>query len=185
MGYTHYYEVLDWESPEWKAAWPQLVKDAQTIIDAAGVAVCGATEDEEVVTPPIANEKDGIYIGGVDEDAYERFILVPNYEDVGSRFQFCKTARREYDVVVTCILLRAKMLAPNSFKLSSDGSWSEWKPARDVYQRIWPDASVECPFKDDESEVDTDAEVDEDSEDEESSETEDGSDDELDTRLDA
>jgi hypothetical protein len=113
--YTHYYEVLDWESPEWKAAWPQLVKDAETIIDAAGVAVSGPTEDEDVVMPPLANEKDGIYINGVGEEAYEPFVL----NRVNDGFPFCKTARREYDDVVTCILLRAKLLAPKSFKLLS------------------------------------------------------------------
>jgi hypothetical protein len=118
--YTHYYEIPDWESPEWKAAWPQLVKDAQTIIDAAGVTVSGPTEDEDVITPPLANEKDGIYINDIGEDPYESFILVPYYQDrVKNRLQFCKTARREYDDVVTCILLRAKLLAPKSFKLSS------------------------------------------------------------------
>lgn len=117
--YTHYWKILDRESPEWKAAWPQLVRDAQKIIDAAGVTVSGPTEDEDVVTPPLANEKDGIYICGTGEEAFEPFILVPNDQNQdGDRFQFCKTGRRNYDVVVTCILLRAKMLAPNAFHVS-------------------------------------------------------------------
>ncbi|KAJ5670522.1 uncharacterized protein N7477_005885 [Penicillium maclennaniae] len=145
--------ILDSESPEWKAAWPQLVKDTQRIIDAAGVTISGPTEDEDIVTPPLVNEKDGINICGAGEEAYEPFILVPKDQNRGvNGLQYCKTGRRDYDDVVTCILLRAKMLAPNSFYLSSDGYWDEWKPAREIYQKIWPDASIECPFNDDEDE---------------------------------
>lgn len=116
--YTHYYKVEDWSSPEWQTAWPQLIQDTSTIIDAVPdiplSGPCSVTFEEgrDIPNPPIVDIDDGICINGVEEESYEDFILKES-EPRG----FCKTGRRAYDLVVTCVLLRAYRLAPNTFDL--------------------------------------------------------------------
>lgn len=69
-------------------------------------------------------------------------------------WSFVKTAQKPYDLVVACVLLRAFMLAPGQFKLSSDGFWTykeEWGVVRDLYQKIWPGVDISCPWGDDDA----------------------------------
>ncbi|PCG91603.1 Hypothetical protein PENO1_092960 [Penicillium occitanis (nom. inval.)] len=149
MGYTHYYKVKDWSAPEWQTAWPQLIQDTSTIIDAvpaiplSGPASVTFEEGGDIPNPPTVDIDEGICINGVEGNSYEDFILKES-EPMG----FCKTGRRAYDLVVTCVLLRAYRLAPNTFSLSSDGCWNseeEWVPARALYHDIWPDDPDEKP----------------------------------------
>jgi hypothetical protein len=75
----------------------------------------------------------------VGRDGHETFVLNPS----GS-WDFCKTARKPYDVVVTTILLRASILMGKAFHLSSDGAWGEdgWPAAEELFGRIWPDVEI-------------------------------------------
>ncbi|PWY88897.1 hypothetical protein BO94DRAFT_545968 [Aspergillus sclerotioniger CBS 115572] len=145
MGYTHYYQVGDKNSPEWKAAWPKLVRDAQRIIDHDHVPLTGPTEndDEETVTPPLVDEVEGIYLNGAYDGGHEPLIIQCRQHRSSG---FTKTARKPYDTVVGCILLRAFMLAPTQFYVGSDGFWEEWKDARDLYASLWPGEAIECPW---------------------------------------
>ncbi|EED14125.1 hypothetical protein TSTA_103470 [Talaromyces stipitatus ATCC 10500] len=117
MGYTHYYAVDQWSSPEWQSAWPQLIQDAIKIIDAADVPVSGPASDtleagREVPNPPVVDVNEGLCINGNNDEYCEDFVLKESDPD-----NFCKTAKRGYDLVVSCILLRAYRLAPNTFHL--------------------------------------------------------------------
>jgi hypothetical protein len=111
--YTHYWSLGDWDSPKWQEAWPLLVDDVPKIIRAANVDLSGPTDDPDVMTPVLVDIEKGIHLNGVEYDSYESFII--SKKDTGE-FNFCKTARRPYDIVVTCILLRAWMLAPDDFR---------------------------------------------------------------------
>ena len=65
-----------------------------------------------------------------------------------------KTAHKPYDIVVACVLLRAALLAPEQFKLSSDGFWTyedEWGVVRELYRKIWPGEEISCPWGDDDA----------------------------------
>ncbi|KAE8344839.1 hypothetical protein BDV24DRAFT_126483 [Aspergillus arachidicola] len=78
------------------------------------------------------------------DDGYEDFYI----SKIGNDFSFCKTGRRPYDLVVSTILLRAYVLAPSSFELSSDGNWdNDWVEARDLYHCIWPKENIPCPWE--------------------------------------
>ena len=48
-------------------------------------------------------------------------------EDQDWVFNFCKTARKEYDGLVTAALLLAKHHLGNRIRVSSDGNIDEWK----------------------------------------------------------
>ncbi|KAJ5629499.1 hypothetical protein N7528_003156 [Penicillium herquei] len=161
MGYTHYWEVVDWNSDEWQTAWPQIIEDVPKIIEASGVEITGPRaepnddgdvmdededEDEddiESVTEPLIDIKEGICVNGIGNAGHEDFILKDG------KWSFCKTSQKPYDDVVTTILLRCAVLAPNQFKPSSDGDWEEWGPARVLYSQLWPGEEPGQPWEDD------------------------------------
>jgi hypothetical protein len=61
-------------------------------------------------------------------------------------FEFCKTAMKPYDAVVTAILIRAKSIYGSCVRISSDGEWHEWQAGRDMYEAIFGEVA-ECPFE--------------------------------------
>jgi hypothetical protein len=134
--YTHY-----WGHPKdkqvWKDFWPQLVSDAAVIIGRAGIPL---QRDYEDTRPPLLSVQEGIHLNGVGGDGHEAFAMNPS----GS-WDFCKTARKPYDVVVATILLRARILMGEAFSWSSDGVWGEdgpWLDAEELFGRIWPDVEI-------------------------------------------
>ena len=52
-------------------------------------------------------------------------------------FEFCKTAMKPYDAVVTAILIRAKVIYGSCVRISSDGEWHEWQAGRDLYETVF------------------------------------------------
>jgi hypothetical protein len=61
-------------------------------------------------------------------------------------FEFCKTAYKPYDAVVTAILVRAKVIYGDSVQIGSDGDWSDWQAGRDLYEKVFGEVA-ECPFE--------------------------------------
>ncbi|KEZ43432.1 hypothetical protein SAPIO_CDS4613 [Scedosporium apiospermum] len=138
MGYTHYWTIKD--AASWRKCLPQLVDDSGLIIKHSGVAICGNDYD----LPPMLDKDEGISINGKD-DGFEPFCLA-----LDEGFDFCKTGRRPYDLVVCAILLRAHQLAPKVLDIHSDGRWNEvgWRNARELINQLWPDEAVTCPWGD-------------------------------------
>ncbi|ODM18595.1 hypothetical protein SI65_05212 [Aspergillus cristatus] len=162
MGYTHYYNIQNWDSPEWTRAWPQLIHDVPSIISAANIplqredptltttpADAEDTTDEEIPPqPPLVDINKGIKLNGAEDQGFEDLILAR-----GSPKWFVKTNRRPYDKVVACVLLRAYMLAPGQFRLRSDGFWDyedEWGVVRELYEKIWPGEEIRRPWREEE-----------------------------------
>lgn len=133
MGYTHNWGHGDIQPDAWAA----LVADAKRIIRAAGVRLAGPHGKGK----PVLNEAEIALNGVAPDDWCESFMIFPG----SVSFEFCKTASRPYDVVVTTILLRARLTIPG-FKVGSDGYWSEWQPARDLYARLFGDAPDDSPL---------------------------------------
>lgn len=137
MGYTHYWDhaII---TPE---AWAGLVSDSRRIIKAADIPLAGP---DGTGVPVI--DRDRISFNGTasDDQDYETFELTPAITD----FDFCKTARRPYDLVVTAILLRAVLTVPG-FRIQSDGDWLEdWQDARVIYARVFgEEPPINYPFK--------------------------------------
>ena len=55
---------------------------------------------------------EGIWFNGVQDDGHEGFRL--SRQDHGP-FCFCNINRKPYDIVVTCVLLRLRMVAADDF----------------------------------------------------------------------
>ena len=150
MGYTHYWERK--VSDDTKIQYGKLALDAKKIVDYArthGVSI--GNWDGEILNGDEWSESRFDFNGYRDE-AHETFVWQavvgePTYmNNDGYSFDFCKTAWKPYDKIVTAILCRAKYHYGNSIKISSDGSWDEWTSGRDLYEEIFGEAA-ECPFE--------------------------------------
>eukprot|EP01036_Dinobryon_divergens_P028790 gene28790-37793_t len=78
-------------------------------------------------------------------DGHETFLLTKEHI-IG--FSFCKTARKEYDIVVALVLLSCHMHAPNVLDIGSDGHWDSdtWPDARRAYRKLFNEEST-CPWQ--------------------------------------
>lgn len=156
MGYTHY-----WRRPRKNAGsaymFGQLALDAKKIIEQAerdGIRIRDAYGENE---PEFNEARFGINgdASAFSDDgrdlAHESFIWegIPTIQewrkDEPNTFDFCKTAYKPYDAVVTAILIRAKHIYGSCVSISSDGDWQEWQAGRELYERVFSEVA-ECPF---------------------------------------
>lgn len=159
MGYTHY-----WKRPRnnygTAEMFGRLALDAKKIIAQAeldGIRIRDGFGEGE----PNFNEAFFAINGdGTDSDlSHETFLWegVPTVDewrkDEPETFDFCKTAYKPYDAVVTAILIRAKKIYGNCITVSSDGNWSRreqddygnWSKGRDLYERVFGE-EADNPF---------------------------------------
>lgn len=118
MGYTHYWE----NKPIEPTKWAKVLDTAQYIIDNCGVKL--VYEFDQHKPPQIG--PDVIRFNGVDEDGHETFL----YDRDGTRFSFCKTARKPYDVAVVAILEAVQLITGNTW--SSDGEGDELQDGKNL-----------------------------------------------------
>jgi hypothetical protein len=107
--------------------------EIRRLIAAAKVTV--AYESDCPANPP---EIDGerLRFNGVGEDGHETFEVRRDpagnrspwqKPEAGRYFDFCKTARKPYDVLVTASLLVLKAHLGDWLLLGSDGRWENWE----------------------------------------------------------
>ena len=116
MGYTNYWKQnKSFTDKEWK-----LVKDEYDYLK----EVCEGINIDET------KKTDEIVFNGIrkKEEDHETFVLTkqfrkPFYKGDNIKFNFCKTARKPYDLAVWHLLTFVKMIAPNSIDIRRDG-WS-------------------------------------------------------------
>ena len=126
MGYTHYFRTAK-RIP--MAKWNELTKAVNKILEGQDILNFECDDNR----PPIVNHKE-IRFNGIGEDGHETFLLMKNnsHPDWGDKsepmvFNFCKTARKPYDVYVTAILFIASQILGDHISISSDGYVSEWQ----------------------------------------------------------
>lgn len=150
MGYTHYVE-----RPVKNAGsafmYSKLALDAKMICDyaqAKGIPL--ANGNAEAGTQPVFTE--GFFsLNGVSDEngdnGHETFHwagipTLPDYrKNESEHFDFCKTARKPYDAVVTAILIRAKVIYGSCVSVSSDGDWEDWSSGRELYESVFWEAA--------------------------------------------
>ena len=129
MGYTHYWSKKPSLS---KNKWELFTEDVVRLLYDGTNLVCA--DDAKVNDYPEVNE-DYVRFNGRGEDAHETFyferIQTPNTwqqaDEKGRYFNFCKTARKHYDIYVVAVLQLAKLHFGNAIELSSDGDDEELK----------------------------------------------------------
>lgn len=150
MGYSNYYYTK-----------PILDKDKFKILSeelsvASGFIVgehSSANEGDEMVTlcdgvgegSPIFNDDVICFNGDASKGHdHETFVIDRESKDDAGRdglvFQFCKTARKPYDIMVQLSMLRLKHHFPET-KISSDGDSADWKNGRKLYKKIFGTAA--------------------------------------------
>jgi len=76
-----------------------------------------------------------VCFNGVGDDSYETCYLA--FDNADYEFDFCKTARKPYDVVVCLTLLCFKNFFGEDFKYSSDGNMNDegWSLANEIFTK--------------------------------------------------
>lgn len=88
---------------------------------------------------------DHIRFNGWKDEGHETFLVTrerpdpPSWDPASKEsFDFCKTARKPYDLAVCLVLLSMSRHAPRSVRVGSDGDWEmEWTEARRVYKEMF------------------------------------------------
>ena len=124
MGYTHYFEFRE----NVDAFHENVLKKVRKITDKYKDILQFEYDEERpaIVKPTL------IRFNGIDEDGHETFYLEPS-----TGFNFCKTARKPYDLPICEVLLVLKDYYGTRFELSSDGFYINddeeidgmWEPA--------------------------------------------------------
>ncbi len=150
MGYTHYnYRPRNNAGSAYM--YGKLALDAKAICEHAytiGIKL-GDWSGENGTSPQFTEGE--FSLNGIDDMSHETFTWKALPTQVEWRknepeiFDFCKTAMKPYDAVVTAILIRAKEIYGSCVSISSDGDWSEWKDGRDLYEAVFGQVA-ECPF---------------------------------------
>lgn len=154
MGYTHYFRSA---SEIDKGHFNAFVEDVKKIYAYPGVRdiICADSDDSD--SEPIADERE-VFFNGKGEEGHETFHLPrlnpkPDYQKRFDNdpltFNFCKTAHKPYDAVVTAVLLAAHKRLGDQVKISSDGEWEEWIEGRRLYKEVFGEEPAR-PFSDEE-----------------------------------
>ena len=116
MGYTHY-----WRGGKVDAdVWTKITTDVNKLIEQSEVPL--QHEYDEPGTKPLVNEET-IFFNGAGDDGHETFFIKPT----GTDFEFCKTAYKPYDKIVTAVLAVIKEHAGDAIRVSSDGDEKDWQ----------------------------------------------------------
>lgn len=110
MGYTHYWSI---KRPIGARKWGLIGHDIMELIVASPVPVQFENDDPK----PAYVGSDMIRFNGTGDGGYETFLLEPGR----TNFEFCKTGRRPYDIMVCAALIVLQHHAGKSVEVSSDG----------------------------------------------------------------
>lgn len=125
MGYTHY--------------WDGTITLSQGVVDAV-LAIIAQAEDNGIPVrgpngtgDPIVTI-DSIEFNGSEEhdQDYETFVV----RQGDTSFTCTKTAEYPYDAVVGAVLFVLAEASGDDLGVSSDGSWKDWMPARNLYTQV-------------------------------------------------
>jgi hypothetical protein len=149
MGYTHYFtfrKPAKGQAKTIEIAYQRAIADCQRVIkryyaDHGGLSGYSAHT--------AIGAYGGINVNGKGDDGHETFALREHFSQNldSDAFNFCKTARKPYDLVVTACLAILKHRLGDCVTVSSDGRASDW--AKGVaYARKFARLSIQNPIDD-------------------------------------
>jgi len=106
MGYTHYWKSENLNEKKFK----QAIKSMRLVLK----------QQKDILEIPKKRSSDSLSFNGIEEDGHEDFFLALNLN-----FNFCKTARKPYDIAVVACLCILEHFCPDA-GVSSDGHPDEW-----------------------------------------------------------
>ena len=134
MGYTHYWNIYQTIIPQdiWRSFASDFIKILPQFMDKL---------DHETDQKFDINGND-IRFNGIGEESHETFTInrknpmEKSYDGEIKYFDFCKTARKEYDIAVCCALIVAKKHFGDIINISSDGNNEELEEANSLCKNI-------------------------------------------------
>lgn len=140
MGYTHYWSFNKpgkGRTLEVERAYQRAIKACTKIAQAYQAK---ATGDERLSGyTAFTSNYGGIKLNGKEDNMHEDFCMREHFRQ-NETWQFCKTARKPYDIVVTACLATMKFYLKDNFTVDSDGYKEEWdegvKLARKVLKAL-------------------------------------------------
>lgn len=165
MGYTHYiYRKRDFTLKQWEKICLETLEiivkhcDRNKIVlareyDSPAEAQPSLWGGPKMLPTPPEVTPDVIRFNGWKDEGHETFLITrkrpenPPYDpDAEESFDFCKTARKPYDLAVCLVLISMKRHATGNVRIGSDGEWDgEWLEARKVYRELFG-VEPKCPF---------------------------------------
>lgn len=138
MGYTHYFESKSGFSD---ARWNSFVEKVREIFDfCKSINISLAYEFDEFGNPPVC-DSELVRFNGCGSDGHETFYL----KKTDRGFNFCKTARKDYDLAVCMVILAMHETDLEAYSLGTDGDESDWEEAIVAYNNLF---SSSLAFKD-------------------------------------
>ena len=111
--------------------WTQAVLMALDIIERSPIPLGNAFGEGN---EPTTTDK-GIYTNGIGDDGHET-LFIPSVLTLGD-FEFCKTARKPYDLIVTAVYATlAHIGGVDCVEVSSDGCSEDWVEGCDLASEI-------------------------------------------------
>jgi len=134
MGYTHYWKSNTGETQKLPSEeWGEFAYDVNRIFnDEETLSLIQKEFDCDL--PPLVSDNNGGYIcfNGIGDGGHETFLFSRETEE----FQFCKTAFKPYDLIVTAVLSLAYSYFGDYIKITSDGGPGDWNEGVDHASRI-------------------------------------------------
>lgn len=137
MGYTHYWRPVNGIEPSIFAKISRDVAKACKLAKKHGVKVQFECDEEE---PPVF-EDDCIRFNGIGDDGHETFVITPDERG----FEFCKTARKPYDLLVTAALCLIDFHTKGTswaMEISSDGDPADWSQGLALAKQVREGAEI-------------------------------------------
>jgi hypothetical protein len=140
MGYTHYWRFGAFITEK---SYKQALSEIRKLIKASPVPLANHMGD--VGTKPSVGPT--VSFNGVGEDSHETFILRADPTLVSTdnrryptdeinRFDFTKTARKPYDIIVTAALCVLQERLGASVEVTSDGNADDWEAGRAFAEKV-------------------------------------------------
>ena len=130
MGYTHYFKQ---NKPVSDQQWTAFGKDAKVVLEhiqnKLGIVLVSNDSNVAII------DSERVNLNGDDtcDLDHETFYLAKDYRE----FNFCKTARKPYDLAVCSLLLLAHEHMPVHHDIGSDGDFAEWQDAMELNAKIF------------------------------------------------
>lgn len=146
MGYTHYwYKNYDADEEVFRAKYSELLPIVQKIANIAGVPLEGKISSQSVHLNGVGGDghETFLWLPGKSAGAFNMLMQLSKEEDEpapkfsNGLFAFCKTAQKDYDIVVVAILCAVQQIYGDELvNVSSDGDMNtDWAAGRELYER--------------------------------------------------
>ncbi len=140
MGYTHYWYMKKDKKVSDKK-WNNMTRDAKQLLEGSPILERAKQNNQyEHWNDPTITDNEIRFDGGHETFVLKRKPIQSSWrKDEDMVLNFCKTARKEYDGLVTATLLLAKHHLGDEITISSDGDAEEWaEGAYECYEECLP-----------------------------------------------